>query len=46
MALVKHQSTNNENLEKRKEESDKYTKESDVSTKVDEGLQLISQVPP
>ena len=33
---MKHQSTNNENLEKRKEESDKYAKESDVSTKVDE----------
>jgi hypothetical protein len=33
---VKHQSTNNENLEKRKEESDKHTKEADVSTKVDE----------
>jgi hypothetical protein len=27
LALVKHQSTNNENLEKRKEESDKHTKE-------------------
>ena len=37
LALVKHQSTNNENLEKRKEESDKHTKEADVSTKVDEG---------
>lgn len=36
LALVKHQSTNNENLEKRKEESDKHTKEADVSTKVDE----------
>jgi hypothetical protein len=35
LALVKHQSTNNENLEKRKEESDKHTKEADVSTKVD-----------
>lgn len=36
LALVKHQSTNNENLEKTKEESDKHTKESDVSSKVDE----------
>jgi hypothetical protein len=34
--ISSHQSTNNENLEKRKEESDKHTKEADVSTKVDE----------